>query len=252
MDQSVALPPEIKQGLDEFLDASQQAFGNELISVVLFGSAAEGRLRTVSDVNLLLILKRFDRSRADLIRDPFRTAHAVMRLDVMFLLETEIAPVMDAFAVKFSDILIRRRVLFGPDPFVDLVIPQEAIRRRTIQVLLNLILRMRERYALVSLREEQLAHVLADMTSPLRACSASILNLEGKHALSPREAFALILAEQDAHDGIDVVKLIDVLRGTGSLPPGTASPLLFSMMRLAEFMYERICTASAGAGGGHG
>jgi len=71
-----------------------------------------------------------------------------MRLEVMFLLETEIEPVMDSFAVKFSDILSRRRVLFGPDPFANLTIPQEAIRRRTIQVLLNCMLRMRERYAL--------------------------------------------------------------------------------------------------------
>ena len=88
MDQSVALPPEIDQGLSEFLDAARHAFGDELISAVLFGSAVEGRLRSISDVNLLLILKQFDRSRADLIREPFRTAHAAMRLDVMFLLES--------------------------------------------------------------------------------------------------------------------------------------------------------------------
>jgi len=148
MNQSLALPPGIEQGLNEFLDAAHQAFGNDLISAVLFGSAAEGRLRSVSDVNLLLLLKRFDKSSSDKIREPFRTAHTIMRLEVMFLLETEIEPVMDSFAVKFSDILSRRRVLFGPDPFANLTIPQEAIRRRTIQVLLNCMLRMRERYAL--------------------------------------------------------------------------------------------------------
>src|SRR6185369_15620233 len=223
-----------------FLIAARQAFGDALISAVLFGSAAEGRLRSSSDVNLLLLLKQFDRSKADLVREPFRTAHAAMRLDVMFLLESEIEPVMDAFAVKFSDILSRRRVLYGLDPFVGLVIPPEAVRRRTMQVLLNLMLRMRERYALVSLREEQLAHVVADVAGPLRACASSVLALEGKHAPSPREALALIIAEQDASGGNDVVNLIDTARREGSLPAGTAGPLLFSLMELAEFMYERI------------
>jgi predicted nucleotidyltransferase len=250
MEQSVALPPEIEQGLTEFVNAASQAFGDELISAVLFGSAAEGRLRSVSDVNLLLLLKRFDMSSADVVREPFRVAHAAMRLDVMFLLQSEIEPVMDAFAVKFSDILSRRRVLFGPDPFAKLVIPPEVVRRRTIQVLLNLMLRMRERYALVSLREEQLAHVAADVAGPLRACAASVLALEGKHAPSPREALALILAEQDAAGGKDVVNLIDTVRRGGSLPPGTAGPLLFSLMGLAEFMYTRISGPSVG--GGHG
>lgn len=253
MDQTVALPPEIDQGLCEFLIAARQAFGDELISAVLFGSAAEGRLRSASDVNLLLILKRFNRSSVDIVREPFRTAHAAMRLDVMFLLESEIEPVMDAFAVKFADILTRRRVLFGSDPFVNLVIAPEAIRRRTMQVLLNLMLRMRERYALVSLREEQLAHVVADVAGPLRACASSVLALEGRHAFSSREALALILTEQDDLQGNDIVKLIDTVRREGSLPPGTAPPLLFSLMGVAEFMYERICKASStGAGGDHG
>ena len=159
---------------------------------------------------------------------------------------------MDAFAVKFSDILSRRRVLFGHDPFVDLVIPPDAVRRRTMQVLLNLILRMRERYALISLREEQLAHVVAEVAGPLRACASSVLAFEGKHAPSPRKALALMLAEQDASRGQDVVRLIDVSRREESLPPGTAGPLLFSLMGLAEFLYERISTASTGEVADHG
>jgi predicted nucleotidyltransferase len=252
MEQPAALPPEIDRSLTEFVDAVRKGFGDELISVLLFGSAAEGRLRCLSDVNLLLLLKRFDKNRADLVREPFRTAHAAMRLEVMFLLESEIGPVMDAFAVKFSDILSRRRVLFGPDPFANLVIEPEAIRRRTIQVLLNLMLRMRERYALVSLREEQLARVAAEVVGPLRVCASSVLSLEGRRAPSPREALALILEEQNAPAGKDIAKLIENVRMEGSLPPGSAGPFLFSLMELAELMYQRLSAASDREGGDHG
>ena len=55
----------------------QKAFGDELVSALLFGSAAEGRLRSLSDVNLLLLLKSFDKNRADLVRE---TQAAVERL----------------------------------------------------------------------------------------------------------------------------------------------------------------------------
>lgn len=241
--------PEIAEQLNEFVSAARDSFGDDLISAVLFGSAAEGRLRSVSDVNLILLLKRFDSNRVDRVRDAFRAAHAAMRLDVMFLLESEIGPVMEAFALKFSDILVRRRVLFGPDPFAGLVIPPEVLRQRTIQTLLNLMLRMRERYALVSLREEQLALVAADAAAPLRVCAASILSLEGRPAASPREAFAVLLTEPGSPQGEDVVKLIDMARRDRSLPPGTAAPLICSLMELAAFMYQRI-SGAPGKGGG--
>ncbi len=252
MDQTATLPPQIKESLDEFLEAAKQAFGDDLLAAVLFGSAAEGRMRSSSDVNLLLFLRRFDKGRADLVREPYRTAHAAMRLDVMFLLESELEQVMDAFALKFSDIMLRRRVLLGTDPFANLVIPPEAVRRRTGQVLLNLMLRMRERYALVSLREEQLVHVAAEMAGPLRACAASILALEGKNPPSPMGALSLILAEPGAPGGSDMTKLIDTARREGALPSGMAAPLIFSLMELAEFMYGRLSGTPAAGGACHG
>jgi len=249
MEQISSLPPEINEGIDQFLQQTRQAFGEDLIAAVLFGSAAEGRLRSTSDVNLLLVLQRFDKAQADMIRDPLRTAHAAIHLDVMFLLESEIGQAMDAFAVKFADILSRRRVLLGPDPFEHLLITPEAMLRRTQQVLLNYILRMRERYALVSLREEQLALVIADMTGPLRACAASLLKLEDRPAASPREAFATILAEHMGPAGADIVALIDQTRRHESLPPGVAGTLLFSLLEIAAYMYQRTAMLLKGSRG---
>jgi len=250
MDQSTILPPEISQGLDQFLHDAQQAFGDALVSAILFGSAVEGGLRSTSDVNLLLVLRLFDKNRADLIRDPLRSAHAEMRLEVMFLLKSEIEHAMDAFAVKFSDILSRRKVLFGLDPFASLVIAPEAILRQTQQVLLNLILRMRGRYALVSLREEQLTLIIADMTGPLRVCAASILKLEGRPAASPKEALAIILSERCGSDGVVLQSHIDQARRQGSLPHGVAGSLLFSLMEVAQQMYQQTSTHSKQMKGG--
>ncbi|MEI7673769.1 MAG: hypothetical protein WCK00_16820, partial [Deltaproteobacteria bacterium] len=180
------------------------------------------------------------------IRETFRDAHASIRLDVMFLLSSEIEQAMDAFAVKFVDILSRRRILFGSDPFAHLVMQPESIRRRTRQVLLNLILRLRERYTLISLREEQLALVAADTAGPIRACAASILILEGKPAVSPREALASIVSLSGDPQWSEALRLIDVARREGALPPGTAGTLIFSLLGLVESLYRRLDGLSAG------
>src|SRR3954469_16095851 len=157
----MGLPEPIERTIGSFVDAAQQSFGPDLVSIVLFGSGAEQNLRATSDVNILLVLKRFDQAQADGLREPLRFAHASIELNAMFMLETEVPLAMEAFAVKFSDILHRHRVLHGSDPFADVTVPDKALLRRLRQVLLNLQIRLRERYILLSLREEQLERVIA-------------------------------------------------------------------------------------------
>ncbi len=183
------LPPEIERVLNDFLSAAQKAFQDDLMSAVLFGSAAEGQLRPTSDVNLILILKRFDGSRANQLRDVTALAASAIRLRVMFLLEDEIAPAIDAFAQKFADILRRHKVLVGPDPFAGLSVPRPVLIFRLRQVLLNLSLRLREAYIEHGARPGRLMDFLAEATGPVRTSSVSLLELEGQAARPPKQAF---------------------------------------------------------------
>ena len=57
---SAQLPEAVRATLSESTAAAQQALAEDLLSVVLFGSAAEGRLRATSDVNVVLVLRRVD------------------------------------------------------------------------------------------------------------------------------------------------------------------------------------------------
>lgn len=135
------LPASVNIALGRFLEAARKACGEDLVSVILFGSAAEGRLRPSSDVNVLLVLRTWDPARIDGLRSELRVAHAAVSLGAMFLLEREIPEAMEAFAVKFADILHRRRVLAGSDPFAGASVPREAALRIVRQTLLNLELR---------------------------------------------------------------------------------------------------------------
>jgi predicted nucleotidyltransferase len=165
---SAQLPEAVRTTLSEFTAAAQQAFAEDLLSVVLFGSAAEGRLRATSDVNVVLVLRHVDPKKLETIGEAYQFAHAAIRLSAMFILETEISVAKDAFAVKFADIIARHEVLYGPDPFVGLSVSREAALHRLLQVLVDLQLRLRERYALSSAYDEQLATAAADAVGPLR------------------------------------------------------------------------------------
>src|SRR5947207_11107120 len=99
------LPEAVSRALASFLDAARQSFGADLRSIVLYGSAVEGRLRPTSDVNLLIVLSAFDPVKAATLRGPFLLAEAAIRLTAMLLLESEVRPALESFAQKFSDIL---------------------------------------------------------------------------------------------------------------------------------------------------
>ena len=58
---ALQVPENVRRVLGDFLRAAREAFGDDdLLSVVLYGSAAEGRMRATSDVNVVLVLARFD------------------------------------------------------------------------------------------------------------------------------------------------------------------------------------------------
>jgi hypothetical protein len=80
--------------------------------------------------------------------------------------------------MNIADIIARHEVLYGPDPFVGLTVSREAALHRLLQVLVNLQLRLRERYTLSSAYDEQLARAAADAVGPLRASAAVLLWLE--------------------------------------------------------------------------
>jgi len=234
-----ALPPHVQDNLDLFLKEAKKAFGSELVNASLFGSAAEGRLRATSDVNLILVLKSFAPAQVDSLREPLRIAHAAIQLSVMFLLESELTQASDAFAMKFHDILDRHKVLHGPDVFSQIKISRVSILDRLRQVLMNLTLRLRERYALVSLREEHLVPILADAVGPIRAAAATILDLEKGQRLAPKDALAS-LAQALPGKWDALLADFSVARETGELPPGRPGPMLLDTLSLLHSMQEHL------------
>jgi predicted nucleotidyltransferase len=232
------LPTETAGVLKAFVGAAQTSLGADLRSIILFGSAAEGRLRATSDVNLVLVLRRFDRATIDPLREPLRSAHAAARVSAMFLLESELSEVAEAFAVKFGDIARRHCVLAGDDVFQGLAVSRGSQILRVRQVLLNVALRLRERYAMTSLREEQLALVIAESAGPLRSAAATLLDLLGTPRPSPREALTHLARDLGGRWDEALVHMSRA-RETSTLPPGVAAPTLLALIGLAEALRAR-------------
>jgi predicted nucleotidyltransferase len=236
---AVEMPSSAELVLVDLVEAAQDSFQDDLVSIVLFGSGAEGRLRATSDLNLLVVLKRFQQERADRFREPLRLGHVAAQAVAMFVLESELSEAAEAFALKFGDIARRCRVLFGDFPIASLAVSPQAKKQQLRQTLMNLTLRLRQRYILTSLREEQLALMIAETAGPLRSAAATLLELEGRPVASPKESLETVAHLVDDADWSETLRLVSEVRQTRRLPPGVAAPVVFQLMDLVEAMRLR-------------
>src|SRR5262245_32220757 len=188
------VPNSVETVLSDFVTELNEICGDDLVSVVLFGSAADGKLTATSDVNLVVVLRAFDPDRMIRMRDTYLTGQAAIKLGAMFLLESEVPAAAELFAQKFADIARRHRVVFGKDVLAGLDVPRAAKVFRVRQILLNLTLRLREAYVARGRRPEQVARILADALGPLRAASATLLELEGGPAPEASAALRSVAA----------------------------------------------------------
>lgn len=231
------LPANVEQGLKDFIDAAKSALGERLSSVVLFGSAAEGRMRATSDVNLILVLSEFRQADVEKLAPALRLARAAIRLEPMFLLSSETQAAAECFAQKFADIKRRRRVLLGSDPFATLEIPRAAEIFRLRQVLLNLTMRLRESFAEQSGRDDQIALLIANVSGPLRTSAAALIELESGKPQSPKEALEAFA--QSNTQWAAAVKLISAIREQKSDASQSPAAALFAIFEIAEALRHR-------------
>ncbi|MGA2813305.1 MAG: nucleotidyltransferase domain-containing protein [Candidatus Acidiferrum sp.] len=234
------LPAPVAQVLGDFLRAAQTSFADRLVSVVLYGSAAEGTLRATSDVNLVLVLTAFEQADAEQLREPLRVAQAAVQLRPMFLLGEEIPAATRFFAPKFADILRRRAILFGPDPFANTSIARESEIRQLKQQLLNIAIRLRSAYVNRGLREEQLAFVIANFIGPLRSYTATVLELEGCPASSPQEALSRLGVALGLPDWDNTLEIIASIQEARLSEPGAAGRIVFELLEYARRMFRRV------------
>ena len=230
------LPRPAAQVLEELVTALVATAASQLDSVILFGSGAEGRLRSTSDLNLLVVVDGLTLEQLDALRQSFLTGRSAAGLTVMFVEKAEVPRAMDAFAVKFTDIKARHRVLYGSSPLDSIEITREATVRRVRQVLLNLTLRLREQYVIEGEHEERLARIVADVTGPMRACAATLIALKDGRTLAPKAAMEELLAGAGWDECL--AGMSTVHRGE-HLPAGATRKLYGDILRLLVALDER-------------
>jgi hypothetical protein len=143
------LPLQAREGLKILCEGFQAALGEDLLSVVLFGSVAKGDEYYVptTDVETLVVVKAISATQLDAMGPVLREARRKSLVTTMIVTPDDLASSCDVFPVKFCDAKEHHRLLLGHDHLADLEIHEDHMRLRCEQELRNLTLRLRAMWA---------------------------------------------------------------------------------------------------------
>ena len=101
---------------DEFLPLVREVFGERLVSVILYGSGADGSYRSgVSDVNILILLDEPQPALLERLAREGRRKMKKHRITPMVISEAEYRQGSDVFPLEYLDIRDRHITLYGSD-----------------------------------------------------------------------------------------------------------------------------------------
>ena len=174
------VPARTRDAVGELVSSLKAAFGEDLASVVLHGSAVRGPFDPeTSDVDLVVVLKHDGGAKLDAARRAFTLARSAERIEAMILTKEEIARAADVFPLLYEDIGRHGVALHGEQLFSALTISHAHRRLRIEQELREARIRMRRVRVDFGDTPLKLAGALERKTKQLRSAFFSLLALKG-------------------------------------------------------------------------
>ncbi|MDT7603264.1 MAG: hypothetical protein QOF61_1261 [Acidobacteriota bacterium] len=170
-----------QEAFNHLLGDLRATHGDNLASVVLYGSAAAGdHAGEDSDYNLLIVLSRITPEDLRLAQAPMREWQRLGHpLPVYFTVE-ELRDAADVFPIEFHQMRRARVVLHGDDPFASLVIDDANLRHQTEYELRSKLIQLRRLYIPASVSTDKLCDLMADSLTSFATLFAPVLMLHGE------------------------------------------------------------------------
>jgi len=157
--------------------------GDNLASVVLYGSAASGEfLVNKSDYNILIALHRITPADLRLAQAPAREWQRLGHPLPVYFTFGELRDAADVFPIEFHQMERARVVLHGRDPFETLRISDVNLRHQTEYELRSKLIQLRRLYVPNSVSAGRLQDLMRDSLSSFGTLFAPVLLLHGERA----------------------------------------------------------------------
>lgn len=203
----------------EFSRTLESLYGDNLESVILFGSAVGTDFsKKFSDYNIIVILK--DCSPGELAKSNTLVRKWMRKGNPppLFFDPAHVETSRDVFPLEFIDIRDRHQLLFGKDPFVDVTIDHTNLRHQCESELKGKIVHLRSFFAANCHRSRKIAHMMITSLPTFTTTFRGILALLGTTPPLERARVIEELARRIDFNPTVFLDIINVREGNTAAP----------------------------------
>lgn len=176
--EELILPDKFKKRIQDFTQSLKDIYQRNLVSLVLYGSAASGEFVSKrSNLNMLAVLENADPQelkKASKLIKKFRT------INPLFLTEDYIASSTDVFPIEFLDMQENYFLLYGKDILKNININTSNLRFQCEQELKAKLINLRQAYLRTHGDKTGLGSILFKSFTSILHILRNVLRLKGK------------------------------------------------------------------------
>ena len=200
-----------EEKISDFVGRMRTAAGENLESVILFGSAVAGDFHPeFSNVNLFCVVRDSSFAALRALAPAVKWWDAQKQPPPLFMTHDEVERSVDVFAIEFLDMQQHHRVLFGKDPLQGLSIPAKLHRAQVEYELREKLALLRQHLLLASGNDSRLWDLLVRSVSSFATLFRHVLVVLGHDAPVGKRQAVQALSKQIQFDASAFMQVLDV------------------------------------------
>jgi len=181
------IPEEPKEIFPAITDDYKELFGHDLVSIIVYGSAASGEYaHGKSDINFMIVLSEHG---IDALEGTFQVIAKWKKRNVatpLFLTEDYVRTSLDVFPIEYLNFQKAYELVYGKDILKDLAFDPSALRLQCEREIKGKLLLLREAFLETQGRQRPLQQLVSKSVRAFIAIFCGLLYLEGKEL--PRDS----------------------------------------------------------------
>lgn len=232
-------PQKPEEIFPEFTEEMQKVFGEDLQSIILYGSGARGDYRPgKSDINFLIVLSDAGIDAFSKAMDPLKGWRKRMVATPLFMTKAFICTSIDSYPVEFLDMQKSYIVVYGDDVLKDLSFDPAALRLQCERELCGKLLLLRTSYLETGGRADRIRDLIQTSLTAFLSVFQALLHLHGSALHGRRRDIIGAMAETYRLDSDVFLKCLDVKEKKESLPSEEIKALFENYVREIKRLWE--------------
>ncbi|HXG86448.1 MAG TPA: nucleotidyltransferase domain-containing protein [Pyrinomonadaceae bacterium] len=233
----------MKHQFDAFIDDLKSTHGGNLVSVILYGSAATGDfVRRQSDYNVLIALRRITPQDLRLSQAPIREWSKMGNPLPVYFTVSELQDAADVFPIEFHEMERARRVLYGADVLANLSISDDYLRHQTEYELRSKLLQLRRMFIPASTAVESLVNLMTESLSSFTVLFRAVLLINGFEPPAAKREVVAATVKRLNINGEPFEKILDIRENSShkTLDENSADRLFADYLAEIEHVIEAV------------